>query len=116
MSDIYEKISAKIRELRGARPGLSQEKLANELGTTANTVSRWETGTYKPSLGDLERISRYFRVPLAAFFPELGPDTRLQALMSATGDLDEDDFWELVRYAEFRQARKHLKDQKRAKQ
>ena len=113
--NIYEKIAAKIRELRLARPGLSQEKLATELKTTANTVSRWETGTYKPSLTDLERLSRYFGVPISVFFPEMASNERLDALLSATGDLDEDDFWELIRYAEFRQARKHLKDEKRNK-
>jgi len=115
MPDIYDRIAAKIRELRLARPGLSQERLAADLETTANTVSRWETGTYKPSLKDLEKLARYFGVQLSVFFPEMVPDSRLQALMSATGDLDEDDFGELIRYAEFRQARKHLKAQKQSK-
>lgn len=114
MSDIYKKIAEKIRELRNARPGLSQERLATELKTTANTVSRWETGTYKPSLKDLEKVARYFGVPLSFFFPEMIPDARLQALMSATGDLDEEDFADLLRYAEFRQLRKQLKAKKQA--
>ena len=109
MSGIYKAIGEKIRELRTARPDLSQEKLAGSLGTTANTVSRWETAAYKPSIGDLEKISRYFSVPITVFFPQMESDAKLHALLSATGDLDPDDLEEIVRYAEFRRARRHLK-------
>jgi transcriptional regulator with XRE-family HTH domain len=109
MSSIYKIIGEKIRELRVARPDLSQEKLAKALGTTANTISRWETAAYKPTIADLEKVSRHFGVPITVFFPELTADPKLQVLLSATGDLDEDDLEEIVRYAQFRQARRHLK-------
>jgi len=109
MSSIYKAIGEKIRELRTGRPDLSQEKLAAALETTANTVSRWETAAYKPSIGDLEKISRYFSVPITIFFPQIETDAKLHALLSATGDLDPDDLEEIVRYAEFRRARRHLK-------
>jgi transcriptional regulator with XRE-family HTH domain len=106
MSGIYKTIGEKIKELRGA---LSQEKLAAALSTTANTVSRWETAQYKPSVADLERISRHFGVPITTFFPGMVADEKLQALLSATGDLDEGDLEEVVRYAQFRRARRHMK-------
>jgi len=109
MSGIYKAIGEKIRALRTARPDLSQEKLAGALDTTANTVSRWETAAYKPSIGDLEKISLFFSVPITVFFPQLETDAKLHALLSATGDLDPDDLDEIVRYAEFRRARRHLK-------
>jgi transcriptional regulator with XRE-family HTH domain len=109
MSAIYKGIGEKIRELRTGRPDLSQEKLAAALGTTANTVSRWETAQYKPSVGDLEKISRFFSVPITVFFPDMGPDPNVQALLSATGDLDPEDLEEIVRYAQFRRARRRLK-------
>ena len=38
--------------------------------TTANTVSRWETATYKPSISDLERLAKFFGVPVTIFFPQ----------------------------------------------
>jgi transcriptional regulator with XRE-family HTH domain len=112
MTSIYKGIGERIRQLRTARPDLSQEKLAAELGTTANTVSRWETAAYKPSVADLEKISRFFGVPISVFFPEIEPSTKLQALLSATGDLEQNDLEEIVRYAQFRRARRHLKENK----
>lgn len=108
MAAIYREIGEKIRELRTARPDLSQEKLASEVGTTANTISRWETAAYKPSVADLEKLSRIFGVPISVFFPTMEPDTKLQALLSATGDLHDEDLEEIVRYAQYRRARRHL--------
>jgi transcriptional regulator with XRE-family HTH domain len=110
-SKIYEAIGQRIRELRTNHRGrgISQEDLAKEVGTTTNTISRWETATYKPSIQDIERIARFFGVPIAAFFPDLQPNAKVQALLSATGDLEDDDLEELTRYAQFRKARKELK-------
>ena len=61
MAGIYEQIGQKIRELRQSFPGgsLSQEGLATKLGKPANTVSRWETGTYKPTPEDLDNIALF---------------------------------------------------------
>ncbi len=111
MSDLYTYIGQKIRELRenyGAK-GASQEEVARAVGTTANTVSRWESATYKPSVRDLHKLSRFFGVGIAVFIPEM-EDTRLQALMSATGDLRADELEELIEYARFRKARRRLKN------
>lgn len=111
---IYQKIGQKIRELRTHQLGrvVSQEELALAVRTTSNTVSRWETATYKPAIEDIERIARFFGVTLGVFFPDIEPSARLQALMSATGDLDDDDIDELTRYAQFRKAKKRLASSK----
>ncbi|WP_065755950.1 hypothetical protein [Bradyrhizobium paxllaeri] len=42
-------------------------------------------------------------------------DTPLAALTSASGGLDNDDFEEVIRYAEFRKARQALEKAKRPK-
>jgi len=75
MPDIYEQIGKQIRELRTTLKGqgVSQEELAQAVSTTANTVSRWETATYKPSISDLERLARFFGVPITVFFPQTEP-------------------------------------------
>lgn len=113
MSDIYQQIGKKIRELRGA---LSQDALAAKVGVAANTVSRWETGTYKPTPEDLDKLARYFSVPISVFFPDLQQqDPRVSALTSALAGLDKKDFDEVVRYAEFRKARRILEGAKRKK-
>jgi transcriptional regulator with XRE-family HTH domain len=112
---IYSYIGQKIRQLRVTfrGNGISQEELAAEMKTTANTISRWETATYKPSIQDLERLGLFFSVPIGAFFPEPQPAAQINALLSATGDLDEDDLEEVTRYAQFRKARAQLKKAKR---
>lgn len=113
MPDIYEQIGKKIRELRGA---LSQDALAAKVGVGANTVSRWETGTYKPTPEDLDKLARFFSVPITVFFPDLpGEDPRVSALTSALGGLDKKDFDEVIRYAEFRKARLIMETAKRKK-
>lgn len=106
--DVLECVAKRIRELREGG-SLSQQELATALDVAPNTVSRWETGTYKPSLADLDRLSRFFKVPITSFFPE--PPTQnaenqtLQALMRAAKELKQDDLEELRRYADFRRAR-----------
>lgn len=116
MADLYVYIGKKIRELRNHHQGkgVDQETVANAVGTKANTVSRWESATYKPSLRDLEKLSRYFGVSISTFFPDM-QDSRLQALMSATGDLRDDEFEDLLEYARFRRARQILKDASKKK-
>lgn len=116
MVDLYVYIGKKIRELRNHHQGkgVDQETVARAVGTKANTVSRWESATYKPSLRDLEKLSRYFGVSISAFFPDM-QDSRLQALMSATGDLRDDEFEDLLEYARFRRARQILKDASKKK-
>ena len=40
------------------RAKLTQQSLANALGTTVTTVSRWETGRSTPDLETMKRIGR----------------------------------------------------------
>lgn len=109
--DVLEYVAKRIRELREQHKGagLSQHELASALEVAANTVSRWETGTYKPGLADLDKLSRFFKVPITSFFPDPpGADARddtLQALMRTAKELKPDDLEELRRYADFRRAR-----------
>jgi transcriptional regulator with XRE-family HTH domain len=60
-----------IASLRGR--GISQEELAQAVKTTANTISRWETATYKPSISDLERLAQFFGVLITVFSPRQNP-------------------------------------------
>jgi transcriptional regulator with XRE-family HTH domain len=118
VTTLYEHIGHKIRELRTSYPKgmLSQEALAEKLKVASNTVSRWETGTYKPTPKDLDGLARFFAVSITTFFPDLAADDpRVSALTSATGGLEDKDFEEIIRYAEFRKARRALENAKRSK-
>jgi transcriptional regulator with XRE-family HTH domain len=46
-----------IREAR-ARAGLTQQELAQRIGTTQSAVARWERGRARPSLETLLRVVR----------------------------------------------------------
>jgi len=104
-------VSRRIKEIRNTfgETGISQEALATKLGVTTNTISRWETGTYQPTLDDLEQLSRELGVSILEFFPKVTPaDKRtrhVDALLRTAQGLDERDLVELRRYAEFRRAR-----------
>ena len=110
--DLLDNVAARIKDLRvnyNSGEGLSQEALAARLKVAPNTISRWETGTYRPSLKDLERISRFFGVSMMSFFPQemVGEeeDENLKALLRTARQLHPADLEELRKYAEFRRAR-----------
>jgi transcriptional regulator with XRE-family HTH domain len=114
MSDLYTHIGRKLRELRTSQggKGISQDEVASAVGTTANTVSRWESATYKPSIRDLHKLAKLFSVSISVFFPE-EQDPQVQALLSATGDLRKEEMEELIEYARFRKARRRLSEAKK---
>ena len=51
----------RLKELR-KRKGLSQLRLATDLHTTQNTISRYETGEREPGIEELIKIANYFNV------------------------------------------------------
>jgi transcriptional regulator with XRE-family HTH domain len=110
--ELLDHVAARIKDLRVSYnngEGLSQESLATHLNVAPNTISRWETGTYRPSLKDLERISRFFGVPIISFLPDElvdeDEDESLKALLRTARQLHPADLEELRKYAEFRRAR-----------
>ena len=110
--ELLDHVAARIKDLRVSYnngEGLSQESLATQLQVAPNTISRWETGTYRPSLKDLERISRFFGVPIMSFVPDElvdeDEDENLKALLRTARQLHPADLEELRKYAEFRRAR-----------
>ncbi len=53
----------RLKELRKAK-GISQVKLAIDLDTTQNTISRYETGAHEPGIKELIRLADYFQVSI----------------------------------------------------
>lgn len=51
----------RLKELRKAH-GISQLKLAMDLNTSQNTVSRYETGEREPGIAELIKLADYFNV------------------------------------------------------
>lgn len=120
--DLLDHVAARIKDLRVSYnngEGLSQEALATRLKVAPNTISRWETGTYRPSLKDVERISRFFGVSIISFLPseliDEEEDESLKALLRTARQLHPADLEELRKYAEFRRARSIYEGKSRPK-
>jgi transcriptional regulator with XRE-family HTH domain len=109
---LTEHVGQRIREFRtsyGSGAGISQQALADALKIASNTVSRWETGTYRPTIDDLEKLARFFGKRILDFFPEeeghTERDAKIDALLRTAKQLNDEDVEELRRYAEYRRAR-----------
>jgi transcriptional regulator with XRE-family HTH domain len=109
---LTEHVGQRIREFRtgyGGGAGISQQALAAALKVASNTVSRWETGTYRPTIDDLENLARFFGKSIMDFFPKeevhTERDEKIDALLRTAKQLNDEDVEELRRYAEYRRAR-----------
>lgn len=58
-----QKIGCFLKELRREK-SLTQEQLAEIMGVSARSVSRWETGTSMPDISILIQLSNYYKVDL----------------------------------------------------
>ena len=56
-----KKIGNFLKDLRKAN-GFTQEQVAEKLGTSSRTISRWETGAYMPDISLLVAIAEMYDV------------------------------------------------------
>lgn len=64
-----ELIADRLRQAR-TQAGLSQEELAEKIGLTTVSISKFETGRRQPRVSTLERVAEATGTPLAWFFSE----------------------------------------------
>lgn len=82
------KIGSFLKELRKGR-GLTQEGLAEHLGVSNRTVSRWETGSNLPDIGTLVELTDYYEVSIPEIIAgerrreDMGRETRETAAAMA---------------------------------
>ena len=57
------KVGAFLKDLRKEK-GITQEQLAEKLGVTGRTISRWETGKNMPDISLLVEIAEFFDVSI----------------------------------------------------
>jgi transcriptional regulator with XRE-family HTH domain len=72
--DLKQRIGMQVRLAR-RRAKLSQEKLAERIDRTVETISNIERGTEVPNLQTLDRLSRALGIPIREFFAD-GSDPR----------------------------------------
>jgi len=55
---------------RRIRYGLTQEQLAERMGTSVSAISRLESGQHRPSLATLEKVARAFQERIVVGFED----------------------------------------------
>ena len=96
-----QKIGGFLKELRLEKQ-LTQEQLAEELGVSRRTVSRWETGNNLPDLSLLVELADYYDVDLNEIFhgerrSETGMETKIKDTMLQAAEYTEDIKKKIVR-------------------
>ena len=89
----------KIKQLRN-KASLTQEQLADELGISAQSVSKWETGASMPDITLLPKIAERFGVSIDELF-DLTVEQKLNRIdnrLDFEDELTHDVFWD---YEEF---------------
>ncbi len=66
--DEWREWGKRLQRLRVGR-GWSQRELAERVGTSRNTINRWEIGNRHPSVTMLERLTQALKVGIAALLP-----------------------------------------------
>jgi putative transcriptional regulator len=61
-------IANRVRELRAARDGMTQQALADAVGVSRQTIIAIESGRYSPSLEVALKIARAFEEPVERVF------------------------------------------------
>lgn len=92
-------LGKKIKKLR-LKTGLTQEELGKILGTTAQSVSKWETEVTMPDISMLPSLAEVFGVSIDDLF-DLTTEQRLNRIenrLDMEGELSIDIYWE---YEEF---------------
>ncbi|TGK23374.1 helix-turn-helix domain-containing protein [Leptospira kmetyi] len=111
LNDLIAQTIKRLRESSLGGKGISQTELAKYLKTTPNTISRWETGEYKPKIQDLYEMAKFFQVSVLTFFPsdETSTNTRNEAVQfRGSSDLDPKERDEIQNFIDFRLAQKKL--------
>lgn len=75
-----QRIGTFLAQLRKEQ-GLTQEQLAQELGTSNKTISRWETGTYLPPVEMLQLLSQRYGLTINELLQgeRIAPENQLAA-------------------------------------
>jgi transcriptional regulator with XRE-family HTH domain len=78
-------VGRRVRAFRQQK-GLSQEKLADQLGVTFQQVQKYEKGTNRIAAGRLQRIAEILEVPIMEFFIQQKSTATAQSESSGFAD------------------------------
>ena len=67
--NVTQFVGEKIKNLR-EKSNITQQELAEAIGTTQQSIARYESGERKANQNVLFSLSEYFKIPIDDFFPE----------------------------------------------
>lgn len=94
-------LGSKIKALR-LRAGMTQEMLAEELGVSFQTISKWENGVCAPDIMMLPKLSVYFGVTIDELFDLTTEQKlhRIENMLDMENELPHSTFVETIDYLE----------------
>lgn len=96
-------VGTQIKKWRNIR-GLGQDELAEKIGTTKQTISRYENGDRKANQDVLFELANVLNVSINEFFPknENAQDSKIETIAAHIDeDVTEDELEDIQRYIEF---------------
>lgn len=92
-------IAKQIKKMREFR-NMNQQELAERLGTTKQTVSRYENGQRKANQDVLFELSRIFDCSINDFFPENETNNKQIETLAAhiDGDMTDEEMKEILAF------------------
>lgn len=98
---INMELGSKIKALR-LRAGMTQEMLAEELGVSFQTISKWENGVCAPDIMMLPKLSVYFGVTIDELFDLTTEQKlhRIEHMLDMESELPHSTFVETINYLE----------------
>ena len=87
----------KIKALR-TKAGLTQEKLADELGVSFQTISKWENNVCAPDIAMLPKLSVFFGVTIDELFSLTNEQKirRIENMLDMEQELSDSTFEEIL--------------------
>lgn len=100
--EVNKYVGAQIQKFRKLR-GLTQDQLAEQLNTTRQTISRYESGTRKTDQDVLFELSKILNKPINSFFPEQEEKESSTELLAAhlDDDITEAEMEEITNFIEY---------------
>ena len=99
IKNVTSYVANKIRKLREEK-NITQQELAEAIGTTQQSIARYESGEREADQNILYSLAEYFKVPIDDFFPQRDSEKfdELELLFDKNKDILTDEDKEYMKF------------------
>lgn len=100
IKNVTSYVASKIKTLREEK-NITQQELADALGTTQQSIARYENGERKADQNILYSLAEYFKTPIDDFFPKREDNQNfdeLELLFDKNKDILTEDDKEMIKF------------------